>query len=222
MKNPSAFLPIAVLALAAACGVDEEKTQASVETASLASPEIDPALQAELETIRAATEKYRDVKVAEAEGYIRDPFDLCVQAPDEGMPRQLGDMGIHYFRPDLLGITGTEPRVSGVGTHTDFRQPGVLVYEPQPDGSLELVAIENLVFEEGWRQAGNTEVPSFFGNEYYHMVDNPRTEVDEAHLFEPHLELHMWLYRNNPNGMFAPFNPNVTCEHHAGGDTQAG
>ncbi len=122
-------------------------------------------------------------------------------------------MGLHYFRPDLLGITETEPRVNGTGTHTDFRQPAVLIYEPQADGSLELVAIENLIFEESWKQA-NSGVPAFFGNEYYHMVDNPRTEADEAHLFQPHLELHMWLYRDNPNGLFAPFNPNVTCENH--------
>ena len=52
-------------------------------------------------------------------------------------------MGIHFFRPDLLGIIGTpSPRVSGTGTHTDFRRPSILIYEPQADGSLDLVAVE--------------------------------------------------------------------------------
>jgi hypothetical protein len=165
--------------------------------------------------VRAATDRFRDVKVALAEGYVRDPASMCVTAEMEGMPRQLGEMGIHYFRPDLLGITAPpNPRVSGTGTHTDFRTPGVLIYEPQMDGSLRLVAVENLVFERAWRTAGQTEPPQYAGNAYYHMVDNPLTAADEAHGFEPHYELHAWLYRENPNGTFAQFNPRVTCRHH--------
>jgi hypothetical protein len=178
---------------------------------------VDPALAAELEAIRAATAKYLDVEVAVAEGYLRDPADMCVTAGMEGLPRQLGNMGIHYFRPDLLGLTGVEPRVSGMGTHTDFRQPAILIYEPQPDGALELVAVENLVFAAGWEAAGRSGVPEFRGNEYYHMINNPLTGADEAHGFEPHYELHLWLYRENPSGVFAQFNPNVTCRHHGGG-----
>lgn len=170
-----------------------------------------------LDEIRAATARYRDVDAALADGYIRDPMDMCVTPEMEGMPRQLGGMGIHFFRPDLLAITGVEPRVDGMGTHTDFRQPGVLVYEPQPDGSLELVAIENLVFRAAWEAEGNQRPPEFMGNQYYLMVNNPNTPADEAHGFMPHYELHMWLYRDNPNGLFAQFNPNVTCEHHTGG-----
>lgn len=168
-----------------------------------------------LAAIRAATERFRDVRVALAEGYVRDPSSMCVTAEMEGMPRQLGEMGIHYFRPDLLGITGPpNPRVSGTGTHTDFRTPGVLVYEPQADGSLRLVAVENLVFEKAWRAAGHTEPPRYAGQVYYHMVDNPLTAADEAHGFEPHYELHAWLYRENPTGTFAQFNPRATCAHH--------
>lgn len=214
MRDLPGFL-LVTLILTAGCGV-ADRPQTSAQTTSLARADLDPALQAELETVRAATEKYRDVKVAEAEGYLRDPFDHCITARDEGRPRQLGDMGLHYFRPDLLAITATEPRVDGAGTHTDFRQPAVLIYEPQADGSLELVAIENLVFEKSWKATGTTETPSYYGNDYYHMVDNPLTPVDEAHLFQPHHELHMWLYRDNPNGLFAQFNPNVSCEHHGG------
>jgi hypothetical protein len=168
-----------------------------------------------LAAVLAATERFRDVRVALKEGYVRDPASMCMTAEMEGMPRQLGGMGIHYFRPDLLGITGPpNPRVSGTGTHTDFRTPGVLVYEPQADGSLSLVAVENLVFERAWRAAGHTAPPQYAGQAYYHMVDNPLTAADEAHGFEPHYELHVWLYRENPNGTFAQFNPRATCAHH--------
>jgi quercetin dioxygenase-like cupin family protein len=171
---------------------------------------------ADLAAIRRATEKYRDVNVALADGYVPDPNGMCVTAAMEGLPRQAGGMGIHYFRPDLLGITATEPRVNGTGTHQDFARPGVLVYEPQADGTLVLVAIENLVWAAAWRDAGNSGPPSFMGNDYYYMIDNPLTEADEAHGFEPHYELHLWLYRSNPNGMFTQFNPTVTCGHHHG------
>ena len=179
----------------------------------------EPALAA----VRAATERFRDVEVALAEGYIRDPFDLCDTAEMMGRPAELGAMGIHYVRPDLLGITGPpNPRVSGTGTHTDFRTPAILIYEPQADGSLELVAVENLAFADAWAAAGHTAPPTFHGVPYDNMADDPATAIDEAHMFEPHYDRHVWLYRENPNGMFAPFNPAVTCEHHTGATGHAG
>lgn len=170
-----------------------------------------------LAEVRELTERFQDVRVAEAEGYIRDPGNLCDTADMMGKPAALGAMGIHYFRPDLLGITAPpSPRVDGDGTHTDFRSPAILIYEPQADGSLELVAVENLVFQAAWREAGHTELPTFHGVAYDTMQDDPNTAVDEAHMFEPHYDRHVWIYRENPNGVFAPFNPAVSCEHHTG------
>ncbi|WP_119154852.1 hypothetical protein [Caldimonas tepidiphila] len=165
----------------------------------------------ELLRIRQATKRFRDINVALAEGYVIPPSAECVTAEMEGLPRQLGAMGVHVIRPDLLGITGVSPRVDGTGTHTDFTRPGVLVYEPQADGSYELVAVENLVFAQAWQAAGNTEPPTFGENQYYYMVDNPLTEIDEAHGFTPHYELHVWLYRYNPAGTFMQFNARVSC-----------
>lgn len=164
--------------------------------------------------IRKATARYRDVKAALADGYVRDPMNMCITASTEGQPAWVGSMGVHYFRPDILGITATSPRVAGTGTNTDFTHPGVLIYEPQADGSLRLVAVENLVFEKGWRAAGHTTPPAFAGHEYFHMVDNPLTPVDEAHGFAPHYELHIWTERRNPRGTYMEFNPDVTCRYH--------
>src|SRR5687767_3974756 len=129
-----------------------------------------------LDEVRAATERFRDVRVALAEGYVRDPGNLCETAPMMGRPASLGAMGIHYFRPDLLGITAPpNPRVDGNGLHTDFTKPSILIYEPQADGSLALVAVENLVFIKAWEAAGNTAPPSFQGVPYDRMVDDPAT-----------------------------------------------
>lgn len=166
---------------------------------------------ARLAAVKKAAERFRDVDVALAEGYVPDPNGMCVTASIEGLPRQLGGMGIHYFRPDLLEITATEPRVDGTGTHTDFLNPAILVYVPDAAGRLELAAVENLVFQEAWHAAGHAEVPEFLGNQYYSMVENPETEALEAHGFAPHYELHVWLFRDNPSGMFSPFNPDVSC-----------
>ena len=173
-----------------------------------------------LAEVRHATERFRDVNVALAEGYVRDPFNMCDTAAMMGRPPSLGAMGIHYFRPDLLGITSPpSPRVTGSGMHTDFRMPSILIYEPQADGSMELVAVENLVFADAWKAAGHTQPPTFHGVPYDTMRDDPSTTTDEAHMFEPHYDRHVWIYRENPNGVFTPFNPAVTCAHHDGGST---
>lgn len=175
-----------------------------------------------LEQVRSATERFRDVKVALAEGYVRDPMNICDTADMMGRPASLGAMGIHFFRPDLLGISAPpNPRVDGDGTHTDFLKPSILIYEPRADGSLELVAVENLVFQKSWHAAGNTRPPSYQGVEYDTMQDDPATSIDEAHMFEPHYDRHVWLYRENPNGVFAQFNPNVSCEAHAEANAKA-
>jgi hypothetical protein len=168
-----------------------------------------------LDEVRAATARFRNVEIALAEGYVRDPTDMCDTAPMMGRPAALGGMGIHFFRPDLLGITAPpSPRVDGNGTHTDFRKPAILIYEPGADGSLELVAVENLVFKKAWHAAGNKALPTFHGVDYDDMADDPATKIDEAHNFEPHYDRHVWLYRPNANGMFAQFNPTVTCRFH--------
>ena len=179
-----------------------------------------PHAEPDLAAVRTATERFKDVNVALKEGYVRDPMNMCDAAEMMGKPSKLGVMGIHFFRPDLLGITAPpSPRVNGNGTHTDFLKPSILIYEPQANGSLALVAVENLVFIKAWDAAGNTAPPSFQGVPWDRMVDDPATKVAEAHNFEPHYDRHVWIYRDNPSGVFAQFNPNATCKHHKGAST---
>jgi len=211
MTMPRKALLLVMLAAVGCAPAAEEPGMADGSGADgQAAPAADEAVMAQL---RTATERFKDVNVALAEGYVPDPTGACVTAAMEGQPAEEGAMGIHYFRPDLLGITQVEPRVDGTGTHTDFMEPGVIIYEPQADGSMELVAIESLVFQEAWHAAGNEGAPSFQGHPYVSMINDPATQADEAHGFQPHYELHLWLYRENPNGTFVPFNPAVTCEH---------
>ena len=88
-----------------------------------------PAGEPTLDEVRTLTMRYQSVDTALAEGYIRDPGDVCETAEMMGRPADVGTMGIHFFRPDLLGITGPpNPRIDGTGTHTDFRKPAILIY----------------------------------------------------------------------------------------------
>ena len=167
----------------------------------------------EIAAIRAATEKYQDVNVALADGYIPDPSGQCVSAEAEGLPPEWGTMGVHYLNPAALKITATEPRVDGMSTYTDFTKPAILLYEPQADGSLALVAVENLVFMEAWKAAGNAAPPEFAGKPWHMMIDDPKTKGDESHAFAPHYDQHIWAFRDNPTGVLMPFNPIVTCKN---------
>ena len=168
-----------------------------------------------LDEIRSSSDRFRDVNVALAEGYVADTE--CTTAAMMGRSHAIGAMGVHFAREDLLGISGPpNPRVDGTGTHTDFSRPAVLLYEPQSDGSLVLVGVENLVFADAWRAAGHDQPPSFHGVPYDLMSDDPLTSADEAHLFAPHYDRHIWLYRDNPSGIFASFNPKVSCAHFKG------
>ena len=169
-----------------------------------------------LDEVRTIASKYRDVNVAKAEGYTTD--NKCVTAEMLGHPATLGAMGLHYVRRDLLGLPAKPAppgagRVTGTGTHTDFRKPAMLVYEPQSDGSLELVAVENLVFASAWHKT-HEQAPRFHGRDWPLLKDNPATKVDEAHGWEPHYEQHLWVFRDNPSGAYSPFSPSVTCSHH--------
>jgi hypothetical protein len=164
-----------------------------------------------LDEVRAATSKYQDAEVALAEGYIRDPMDVCETSFYLGSLTDEGTIGIHFFRPDLLGVTlgegelGKRTRHDVQGTYTDFSQPSMLVYEPQPDSVLELVAVANMVSARAWEEAGHSEPPSFGDVAFDHHPESA---------FPSYYDLHVWLYRENPSGMFAPYNPAVSCENH--------
>lgn len=161
-----------------------------------------------LDDVRAAVERFRDPSVAEAEGFIRDPTDVCEVPANLGGDDTEAAMGIHYLHPERLGLPPGGTRLDVTATHTDFLEPAVLVYEPMEDGTLELVAVENLVSARAWARAGHDTAPRFHGVEW------PLTPDDPARVIEAHYDLHLWLFRDNPRGATAPYNPAVTCRHH--------
>jgi hypothetical protein len=205
----------AVFLLACAGGEVPDSAGETAEQAETAAPALPP----EIEAARMSNDKFSDVNVALAEGYLQDPHGLCVTSADVGAPPELGAMGVHYINLAHLGSAmppgdGPPPagfRLNGSDATIDPERPEVLVYEPTADGGYTLVALEYLVFEQAWKDAGNTAEPTLAGQTLTRMADDPATPTDEAHGFEPHYELHVWTHRDNPSGLFAEWNPNVTC-----------
>jgi LPXTG-motif cell wall-anchored protein len=137
----------------------------------------------QLTAIRNATEKYRKLETTTAAGYA--PNFGCV-SEDEGA------MGIHYINGALF----TDPAI-------DPMRPEAVMYEPQKDGSMQAVGVEYFVLQDAWHAAGNADPPTMLGQKFTlttHFFDVP-----------PFYALHIWLWKDNPDGMFANYNRNVSC-----------
>ena len=148
----------------------------------------------DLKRAREALDKYKDPVAAIHDGYFSTVG--CVTYPKAGQPGQVpypaGAMGVHFFNVAL------------VGKPLDPTKPQVLVYEPGAGGKLQLVAAE-------WFVPLSPELkgkPELFGKPF----DGP---MEGHHPLMPHglhhYDLHVWLWRDNPSGMFAPTNPKVKC-----------
>ncbi|WP_226698773.1 hypothetical protein [Qipengyuania gaetbuli] len=158
-----------------------------------------------LQELARQLEPFKDVAYAERNGYVRGSG--CEVHPT------LGGMGFHYVNPRLLEFTAPiNGKMNGTGTYTGTNPPAILLYAPDGHGGLELVGIEMLVFAEAWH-AEHKEKPKYRGREYNYMADNPATPQDEAHNFMPHYDLHVWLFEENPAGLYAQWNPNVSCSN---------
>lgn len=178
-------LPLAALALLVAkAGV--------AQVAQSGMPNLPPALA----SVRAALDKYQDPIVAVREGYFSTLG--CVDYPDgsaaEGMMTyKPGGMGVHFLNPALIGPT------------LDPLKPQVLIYEPVGN-RLRLVAAEWFV-----PTAVTKERPTIFDTK----LDGPM----EGHepILPPelhHWDLHVWLWKENPNGLMHPTNSTIKCPDH--------
>lgn len=103
-------------------------------------------------------------------------------------------MGFHYLSEALL---------DGV---VDPTRPEILVYEPQPSGRLRLVAVEFMVPAAAWDPFNSG--PPMLGS---HAFDDHRPPGSGGPPF-PHYQLHAWVWKDNPAGIYTPFNPTSSCE----------
>ena len=155
------------------------------------------ALPPELEKVRAALEKYQDPYVAVRDGYFSTVG--CVYYLKKGgpgrIPYPVGGMGIHFLNPKLIGPV------------PDPMLPPILLYEPV-DGKLRLVGAEWFVP----LATGIKERPTLFGRPFDGPMEGHEPLLPkELH----HYDLHVWLWKENPAGLFSPTNPKVGCKGYA-------
>jgi hypothetical protein len=135
---------------------------------------------AQLGRLRELIGPLHNVAAAQAAKYI-DAIPGCF------IDAKLGGMGFHFAKGGAIDGNLNE------------LEPEVLVYEPEKDGRLQLVAVEFIIpFELAPR---NGPPPTLFNG-------RPFTPFDANGVWG----LHAWIFKDNPSGMFADWNPTVNCD----------
>jgi hypothetical protein len=141
-----------------------------------------------VELVRTATKQFINVNNATAAGY--EPFLGCVTGQDHGA------MGVHYVNGTLLN--------SGL---INASQPQALIYEPSEGGKMKLVGVEFITFAASWL-TNNNNTPPVLNGQVFQFVDSPNRFNIPAFF-----ELHVWAWRENPQGAYVDWNNDVTCRH---------
>ena len=139
-----------------------------------------------VDAVRQATESFRDVRNASPD---YGPILGCVSGPDAGA------MGVHFVNPALVG-----------DDVLDAAHPEALIYEFQ-NGKARLVGVEFIVLASVWHANHAPDNPPVLEGQLLQFVDSPNRFGLPAFY-----ELHVWAWRDNPNGAFVDWNPRVSCE----------
>jgi len=140
-----------------------------------------------IKIVREATERFKDVAVAEREGY--QLMFGCVSGPDWGA------MGLHYVNLSLVGDDVLDPT-----------RPEIVIYEPTPSGRLRLTGADFLMFADTWAKSHPTSTPELMG-QLLHLFEAPNRFGLPAFY-----TLHVWAWKENPNGAFVNWHPKVSCD----------
>ena len=159
---------------------------AACESPGTAPEIVDDPVYASVHAQTAQSELLRAVRQATA------PFHSHTRALEAGYEPDdhcvavpgLGGMGHHWANQTLVDPV------------FDPLQPEAVLYAPGRNGQLQLVAVEYIVID--------------VGQDHPHFGDRP-LDVGGTPVPVDHWSLHVWLYEGNPEGMFTPFNPNVSC-----------
>jgi hypothetical protein len=135
---------------------------------------------------RNATARFHDLDKALAAGYGK--FYICTD--NEGV----GTMGQHFADGSRID-----------DELLDERNPEVLVYEPRNHGGYQLVATEYVQLAASW-DAHHANPPQLFGKTLAKIPAGNRYGLPEFY------EIHAWIWRPNPKGMFFDWNPSVSCK----------
>jgi hypothetical protein len=140
--------------------------------------------------VREATKRFHDVAEAEKEEYFLQ-FG-CVSGSEYGA------MGIHFVNAPLV-----------MDGELDVMRPEIVIYEPQPDGSLQLIGADYLVLAEAW-DAKHNSPPELMG-QLFHLFEAPNRFGLPAFY-----TLHVWAWKHSPTGPFVNWHANVSCDAYSG------
>lgn len=149
------------------------------------------AFEDDLAQVRRVTARFHDLDAALAAGYElgwvngagQRIITGCVASPTAGA------MGYHYFNADLMN-----------DLTTDLLEPEVLVYAPGENGKVKLAAVEWVVRGPNSNPTGTPIAPTVLGMPMHILVPAVGFWI-----------MHAWVWKPNPAGMFADFNPEVSC-----------
>lgn len=182
MRNPMAVA--AGIALLAAC------TEGKVATDPAANFQIGAAVESQsfgadvnkdLAALRRVTASFHDFNTAKHAGWSTQ-ITPCMTDPGGA-----GGMGFHYGNTGLIDGTAS------------VEKPQLLLYEPEKNGNLRLVAVEYII---PYSFHPRSAAPPVLFNQQF-------AQVDAFQLWG----LHAWVWRDNPSGIFAPWNPRVNCDN---------
>ena len=151
-----------------------------------------------LKIVRVATARFQDVSEAEREHYSL--LFGCVSGPDEGA------MGLHFVNGDLLD----EVNKTGI---LDPRRPQIVLYEAQPNGNLQLTGADFVVFAADWDAKHPNTPPQLMGQIFHYFEAPNRFGLPAFYT------LHVWAWKQNPNGAFVNWHPHVSCQSFVGQTT---
>jgi hypothetical protein len=182
------MLIAAAIALLAACSSSEAKAPLAVQApaqdahashARANNGELTPDQKKGVADVKNATAKYLDIAAAKSAGYTNQYPAGCAASPD-------GAQAFHFLKDAL------------VDDKVDLLNPELLMYEPQPNGSLQLIGVDYVV-----PLTASATPPTLLGVPF--MRNEPLGVW----------ALHIWTLRPNPSGMFAAWNPKVSCQYAA-------
>jgi hypothetical protein len=146
--------------------------------------------QHQLPVLRTATDAFHNIATAEQHGYALLPDAAgiaCIAMPG------MGAMGVHWANPKLVG----DPAIVK-------RHPEALVYAPGRRGTLTLAAVEYVTLQAAW-DADHSTRPTLFGHRFNLTTAPNRFGLPAFY------SLHVWVWKDNPAGTFAMWNPTVHC-----------
>jgi methanethiol S-methyltransferase len=140
-----------------------------------------------VQAVREATERFKDVTVAESEDYHL--LFGCVTGSD------MGAMGLHYVNLPLV-----------LDGELDPARPEIVLYEPVKGGGIRITGADFLVFADAWDEAHPGDPPQLMGQLFH------RFEAPNRFGLPNFYTLHVWAWKDSPTGTFVNWNSNVSCD----------